>query len=193
MGARSSESETLAPRLETDRLVLRAPEPRDAGDVFETHRHRSAAEGVISVPHPCPPDHGETWIRSVRAAMTRSELRVWVLECRESGRVIGDCGLDRTREHRRGSLGYILHPDRQGAGLMTEALSRMLRHAFIESVPRLERIEADIYPGNDASFRLVERLGFRREGVLRGYIHREGEQRDAVRVSLLRPEFRSMG
>lgn len=177
------------PRLETERLILRVPVPSDAGDVYETHRHSSVADGVISVPHPCPAGHGLAWIEQIRRAMSGSHLFVWVLECRAQGRVIGDCGLDITPAHLRGSIGYILHPDRQGSGLMTEALDAVIRYAFRDRDPALERIEADIYPGNAASFRLCDRLGFRTEGTLRNYIRKDGTQRDAVRVGLTRVDY----
>ena len=186
----ASEDAHLSPRLETERLVLRTPTERDAADVYENHRHRSVAEGVISVPHPCPHDHGLAWIRIVRRAMRDTDLWVWVLEDRSTGRVIGDCGIEMTRRHRRGSLGYILHPHHQGKGLMAEALTRVLEHVFLEQPDPLWRIEADIYPGNDASFRLAERLGFEREGLLRGYFQKEGTPRDVERVALLREAFR---
>ena len=175
--------------LETERLILRPPRASDADDVFENHRHRAVADGVISVPHPCPADHGAVWIEKILGAISASDLLVWVLECRTTSRVIGDCGLDITPAHRRGSLGYILNPNRQGEGLMTEALVRVLRHAFYDRSPPLERIEADIYPGNEASIRLSDRLGFQREGTLRDFIRKNDEQRDAVRVSILRAEF----
>ena len=113
--------------LSTERLILRPPSPADASGVLEVHRHPCVAAGVISVPHPCPPDHGETWIAKITAAMEETALRVWLIEDRASGRVIGDCGLDADETHRRGSIGYILHPDHRGRGLMTEALGAVLR------------------------------------------------------------------
>lgn len=186
MACASPETEPLAPRLETGRLILRTPEWGDAGQIAGYHRHRSVADRVISIPNPCPPEHGSDWVRRVREAMSGSALLVWVIECRATGVVIGDCGLERVLEHRRGSLGYILSPDRWGEGLMTEALSRVLRYGFSESDPPLERIEADIYPDNTASIRLCERLGFRPEGVLRGYLRKDSAQRDVMRMSMIR-------
>lgn len=175
--------------LSTERLILRPPSPADASGVLEVHRHPCVAAGVISVPHPCPPDHGETWIAKITAAMEETALRVWLIEDRASGRVIGDCGLDADETHRRGSIGYILHPDHRGRGLMTEALGAVLRHAFCEREPALERVHADVYPENTPSLALCERLGFSREGVLRAFIRKDGTQRDVVRMSILRSEF----
>ncbi len=177
------------PRLETDRLILRGPLPADADDVYETHRHKSVADGVISIPHPCPPDHGEAWIRWVLEEAPAASLHIWVLEDRGSGRVVGDCGAQIDLKHRVAGVGYLLHPDHRGRGLMTEALRAVFGWLFEAHTPPIERIYADVFPENGPSLRLCDRLGMTREGVLRGSVRKNDRQRDAVRSAILRSEF----
>lgn len=62
-------------------------------------------------------------------------------------------------------LGYILRPDAQGQGYAKEAVGEVLRHAF--ETRELRRVYADLDPDNEASLRLLEGLGMRREGHLR--------------------------
>ncbi|USN99151.1 MAG: GNAT family N-acetyltransferase [Phycisphaeraceae bacterium] len=181
--------EPVTPRLETERLILRPPTPADATDVFAVHRHKSVADGVISIPHPCPEDHGETWIRWVLDDAPASSLCIWVIEERASGRVIGDCGEQFSERHRVSGIGYLLHPEWQGRRLMTEALRAVLGWLFIEHEPPAERVYADVFPENAPSLRVCERLGMTREGVLRGSIRKDEVQRDAVRLAVLRGEF----
>jgi ribosomal-protein-alanine N-acetyltransferase len=188
-GAGERPEDRATPRLEAERLILRAPAPRDAADVFEVHRHKSVADGVLSIPHPCPGDHGETWIRWVLEESASAGVAVWVIEERRSGRVVGDCGAQIDAKHRVAGIGYILHPDRQGLGLMTEALRALLAWLFGGHEPRVERVYADVFPENARSHTLCERLGMRREGVLRGSIRKNEVQRDAVRWAILRDEF----
>jgi len=66
-----------------------------------------------------------------------------------------------------------------------------LRHAFRPL--KLHRVEANIQPENVASIRLVERLGFRREGFSPRYLKIGGRWRDHVRYALLAEEWRSGG
>lgn len=181
----------LTPRLETGRLILRAPAPADAGDVYETHRHKSVADGVISIPYPCPPDHGETWVRWVLDESTAAGVMIWVIEHRASGRVIGDCGVQPDLKHRISGVGYLLHPDHRGQGFMAEALRAVFGWLFLEHEPPIERIYADVFPENEPSLRLCRRLGMRREGILRGSIRKNDRQRNAVRLAILRTEFLS--
>jgi [ribosomal protein S5]-alanine N-acetyltransferase len=66
-----------------------------------------------------------------------------------------------------------------GKGYMSEGLRLVLRHAFSEL--GLHRLEANIQPANQASIRLVRRLGFRREGFSPRYLKVFGRWRDHVR------------
>lgn len=88
------------------------------------------------------------------------------IELKCARRVIGTCTLFNFHEQsRRAEVGYILHREFWGNGYMTEALSYLIDYAFAKL--GLNRLEADIDPRNAASARLLERLGFVREGLLR--------------------------
>jgi ribosomal-protein-alanine N-acetyltransferase len=67
--------------------------------------------------------------------------------------------------HRRAEIGYELNPDCWHKGLMTEALTSIIDHGFQKL--GFHRIEATPLVINEASQRLLERCGFRKEGVLR--------------------------
>ena len=76
-----------------------------------------------------------------------------------------------------------------GLGYMHEALSALLDHGF--SAWNLNRVEADIDPRNQASARALERLGFRREGLLRERWIVAGEVSDTAYYGLLRSDWRA--
>ena len=91
----------------------------------------------------------------------------------------------------RADIGYSLHPDHWGRGYASEALARVLKHAF--DAMGLRRIEADIDPRNAASCRLVERLGFVREGLLRERWQVAGEVCDTALYGLLAHDWTARG
>lgn len=62
------------------------------------------------------------------------------------------------------TLGYVLNPKYQGKGFATEACKEMLKHAFIEM--GLHRVVAYCNQKNEKSWKLLERLGMRREGAM---------------------------
>jgi ribosomal-protein-alanine N-acetyltransferase len=74
------------------------------------------------------------------------------------------------------SVGYWLDRDVAGRGIMPTAVALAVDHCFL--VLRLHRIEVNIRPENAASLRVVEKLGFRDEGLRRGYLHIAGQWRD---------------
>ena len=85
-----------------------------------------------------------------------------------------------------GELGYALIAAARGRGLMAHALRLMVSWATGEHRPRLARVQALVSPDNVASRKLLERLGFVREGVLRSY---RGEGADRVAYSIVRTDL----
>jgi len=79
-------------------------------------------------------------------------------------------------------LGYHLDFERVGQGIMTEALSAVIAHAF--EVRRLHRLMANYVPHNARSARVLARLGFSIEGYAREYLFIDGAWRDHVLTSL---------
>ena len=112
----------------------------------------------------------------------------WGIASRETGELLGTCGLGSVLlKHRRAEVGFVLRRDKWGRGLATEALRVLL--AFCFEKLDLHRIEADVDPQNERSLRLLERQGFRREGLLRERWHHLGESRDGIFLGLLRGEW----
>lgn len=82
-----------------------------------------------------------------------------------------------------GEVGYFIHPDHWGNGYATEALDRLCDYAFAER--RLNKLYAKTYAGNTASWCVLEKVGFREEGVPREEALTEGEHVDLRRYGLL--------
>lgn len=108
----------------------------------------------------------------------------------EAGAVIGQVSLVwRSRWHRQGELGFVFHPGFQGRGYASEAAWAMLELGF--SRLELHRIYARCDARNRPSWRLMERLGMRREAH---FVHRErfkGEWAEAFVYALLEDEWRT--
>ena len=119
---------------------------------------------------------------------------VWCIREKESGRVVGNIGLepDRRREDVNSrELGYSLAQDCWGKGYMTEAANAVIDYAFED----LELVVMGICtgPDNKRSQRVIEKCGFKFEGVQRrGYHIFTGEDRDNLVFSMLREEWEEM-
>ena len=120
---------------------------------------------------------------SVGAAMI-----AWAIARPDDDRLIGTAtllGIDRAQG--RAEIGYALAAAQWRHGYAQEALRLALMHAF-DSL-QLRRIEADTDPRNAASFRLLERIGFIREGLLRERWLVAGELQDTALYGLLRGDL----
>ncbi len=113
----------------------------------------------------------------------------WGIHLTESpDELIGTCGYNWwTRHNRCAEIGYDLHPDYWNKGIMTEALHALIGFGFQQM--SLNRIEADVTPGNDASVRVLQKLGFQEEGLLRQRGYWKGKFHDLRFFSLLREEY----
>jgi ribosomal-protein-alanine N-acetyltransferase len=104
---------------------------------------------------------------------------------RVEGRLAGQVTLDNIVRGalRSGFLGYWIDREAAGRGMASLAVALVCDHAF--SAVGLHRVQADIRPTNGPSQRLVERLGFQREGLLRRYLDIDGDWRDHYSYALL--------
>jgi RimJ/RimL family protein N-acetyltransferase len=96
-------------------------------------------------------------------------------------------------DHGRGvqaELGWVFDPDHAGHGYATEAVRELIRLCFEDL--GLRRVTADCFAGNVASWRLMERVGMRREAyTVRDSLHRSGEWLDGMSYALLAEEWRT--
>lgn len=130
---------------------------------------------------------GEAWFERMATLQAAGGTAQYVIEQREPGRVIGSCLLFRHEAaSARAEIGYVLGRAHWGQGLMVEAMRGFVDHAF--GTLALRRLEAEIDPRNLASARLLERLGFVREGLLRQRWVSKGELSDSALYGLLRGE-----
>jgi RimJ/RimL family protein N-acetyltransferase len=106
-----------------------------------------------------------------------------------TGELIGECSLHWvSAEHRQAEVGFILHPDHHGHGYATEAAAALLALAFDEL--RVHRVVGRLEARNEASARVLQRLGMRKEAHLVENEYVKGEWQSEVVYALLDREWR---
>lgn len=179
--------------LQTDRLELRPPAPTDAEALAEYHarnREHLAPWEPVRPEEYFTAAHWQREIPRLDAARRAGTLAPFLLRGRATpgGPIIGRCTLSNIvgGAFQAAHLGFSLDREAIGAGLMTEALNAVLRHAFGDL--RLHRVMANYLPANARSARLLRRLGFVVEGYARDYLQIAGVWQDHVLTSLVDPE-----
>lgn len=177
------------PCLTTGRLYLRELTAGDADRLLEIHSDADAMRWFGSDPLKTRED-ALAMVETFAAWYRMSPFGIrWGIERSSDRQLLGSCGLFKwnTRWHSC-SIGYELARDGQGQGYMGEALTTALDWGFEHM--KLNRVEALIHPNNRSSIRLVEKLGFEREGRLRKAGFWNGSFEDILVYSLLRQDFR---
>ncbi len=175
------------PTLTSNRLELRWLEQCNALSLFDIYSNPEAMRYWCTTPW-ANPSEGTECIASIHRCFSAQSLFEWGVFKTDDEKLIGTCTLAQIdADHRRAEIGFMLRPDCWGHGYMTDALAALLEFSF--KLLRLHRIEADVDPRNDASIRLLERLGFQREGYVRERWLVGEEINDGILYGLLCHEY----
>jgi ribosomal-protein-alanine N-acetyltransferase len=171
------------PDLTTDRLLLRDVRESDADFLFTHLSDGDVCRCLYDAEPHTTIDEAERLIQLFVDPEGKTRNR-WIIVEKPSGEPIGTCGFSLwDKENNKAEIGYDLSPAYWNRGYMTEALTAALTSGFENMA--LNRVEAIIALENVASCRLVEKLGFEREGVMRDRHLFRGRYYDHYLYSLL--------
>lgn len=129
------------------------------------------------------PDVVEQMLAGQVEAMAGDRAFYWAMRLTGDGTFLGLCDLsDIDWRHHRAEVGFILGKDGWGRGYAYEAMQAVMNFAVTQGI---QRLWARTQVGNEASEKLLLKLGFEQEGYLRGHVDREGERRDCRLWGLL--------
>lgn len=175
------------PVIETQRLRLREMTVADTADHL-----RLWGDAQVMVAHGRPPFTEEAQSQRMIAwyatAFADQEAIRWAVTRQGDNRLIGTIGYHQLDlRHHHAEIGYELLPAFWGQGIMTEAVTAVLHHAF--TTMKLHRVEAIVDPANQRSAGLLRKVGFTEEGYLRERFYDNGRFVDDWFFSILAHEF----
>ena len=142
--------------IETQRLILRSFEEKDYDDLYEflSQRREAQVEAYPGITYENGREHLKYRLGSAD---------FFALELKQTGKVIGNVYYG-ARDFDAREIGYIVNQDHQRRGYAKEALTAVLAWGFEQG---LHRAYAECDPRNECSWRLLEKMGFQREALLR--------------------------
>jgi [ribosomal protein S5]-alanine N-acetyltransferase len=177
------------PTLRTERLLLRPVTPDDVQAVFDYASNPNVTRFTIFETHQTIEE--SRWFVGdyARSRYACKEPDPFAIALKgEPNQMIGALGAHwASQPNGTMEMGYAIAEPYWGRGLVVEAAAEVMRFVFTEYA--VERLQARVFVGNDSSERVLQKLGFSREGVLRSLIFRRGAWHDLVIYSLLRPEW----
>jgi len=173
------------PELKTQRLLLRKLEKTDANEMFFLRSNENVLRYIGREPAKTIAE-AEEFINKINNFVDENESILWgIALLNDPSVVIGTiCIWNFKKEHYRGEIGYVLHPDHWRKGIMKESINVVVDYGF--TVLGLHSIEALLDPENIASSSVLESTGFIKEGHLKESIYFNGNFKDEAIYSRLK-------
>lgn len=177
--------------IHTERLVLRKFEFTDAGDMLELWVSKPEIQHLYSEPTYNTIDEVNGLLQKYIDNYSNSNYYRWAIEDSESKRCIGQIAfyLVDMKNH-FAEIEYCIATDYQNRGLMTEAVSAVIKFGFEEI--GLHKIQISTKEINAPSKRVIEKSGFTYEGTLRDYFYHDGKYLDRLYFSMLESEYEGL-
>lgn len=174
--------------IEGSRIILRKLKLSDANDIYENLQDKEMVKWTLNIPWPYRKKDAIRFIRRAQYRMRRKTGYAFGIVLKETNRVIGIVDLFRIDwKNKNAEIGYWLGKKYWGRGLTTEAVKLALKFAF-ENL-KLHRIYARLFEENIGSRRVLEKSGFKLEGVLRENRYRYGRWHNELNFGILKKEY----
>ena len=165
-----------------EKCVVRDWRPEDVESLVRNANNRNVSRNLHDAfPYPYTTADATSWIQRASTIDPKTHFAIAV-----EGRAVGGIGFFLlTDVHRRSAqIGYWLGEPFWGRGIMTEALSRVTEYAFANF--DFARLQAFVFEWNQASARVLEKVGYTREARLRKHCTKEGQTIDCYLYALVR-------
>ena len=173
--------------IRTKRLELRKIEEDDRADLVRNINDETVYKWTLKVPFPYTDKDFEEFLQLSRKWEEDGSTINLIIHLRENDEAIGGIGImGIDRENGYAEIGYWISGEQRGKGYVPEALNAVIEYAFEEL--ELFRLEAVIFSKNISSRRVLEKTGFRFEGMVRGRYLKDGKRIDGRRYALLRTD-----
>lgn len=174
--------------LETERLSLRRVSIDDLNEILEL---RGNPETMKFIPRPLVKTEEDALnhFKMIDEKIEKNEGINWAITVKENPKLIGIIGHYRIQpENHRCEIGYMILPQYNGQGIVTEAIKAVLEYGFEDM--NMHSIEAVIDPDNIASERVLQKNGFVKEAHILENEYYDGKFWDTVIYSILKRNFK---
>jgi len=177
----------MFPILETERLLLRELTLNDKEDIFSILSNSKVTRfyGRDTLKNV---EEAQESILFFRNKFSEKKGIRWGIVTKETNELIGTIGFDGwLQNQKRAEIGYEISPAHWKRGFASEAIKKVLLYGF--TFLELLRIGAVVFPENEPSNILMVKMGFKKEGLLRNYIHQNGTSHDTFVYSIIDTDF----
>ncbi len=172
------------PQLETERLILNAIGPTDIPQIVDYLQDKVYSDFTSNIPYPYRKEDAEYWLKLAEEAFANSKGFTFAIRNKDK-KLIGAIGL-----HDEGSdkaeLGYWIAIPYWNKGYVTEAAKAIIDFGFKEL--NFNKIFATYFPHNPASGKVMEKIGMKKEALLKQHLKKDGRYYDIPLYAIFKSE-----
>lgn len=175
----------MIPVIETERLRLNQFMGEDVESILAYMSSSVIADNTLHVPDPYTENHAKEWIKKHKEENAQEEAVNWAIRLKDTGELLGSFVLlFKSKAHGWGRIGYWIGEKHWNMGYATEASTAVIKWAFENT--NLNRIECDHFAFNEASGKVMKKIGMRKVGLKREYYQKKGKFIDIVEYEILK-------
>ena len=175
------------PSLKTPRLILNQFTLGDAPEVNAICSNKAIADTTAHIPHPYTKEMATEWIQTHKDNYQAGKSAIFAIRVQSNNRLIGTISFQIDQQCDRGELGYWIRKEERGNGYCTEAGKAIIQFGFEDL--NLNKIKAEHMTRNDASGKVLEKLGLTKEGHLKQHFKKWGIYEDIAVYGLCRADY----
>ena len=175
------------PQISTPRLLMRALENHQAETLCTLANGPKIADNTASIPSPYTLETAQDFIEGMQAKFRSDGLLSLGVHVRDTGELIGIASLRINAKHHYGHLGGWAAANARNLGYATEAATALMDYGFAEL--GLHRVGSQCFSRNKESARVMEKIGLRYEGCMRGAFLKNGVHEDMLVFATVREEW----
>lgn len=169
--------------ITTDRLVLRLFHPSDAAIVATLCNNYNIYKNTLYLPYPYRLNDALSWIERHNENFMTDKNYEFAVTDKETGELFGAIALSNNKRFNQGELAYWIGEQYWGNGYATEAAQSILQFAFEEK--KLHKVFARYFSSNPASGKVMDKIGMKKEGILREHVIKDGKYQDLVYYGII--------
>lgn len=173
--------------LETNRLLLRLFKESDAREVTRLCNNYNIYKNTLYLPYPYSMDDALSWMKNHQENFNGNKAYEFAVTDKVTGKLYGAIALTNHQKFNHGEIAYWIGEEYWGNGYATEAAITILEFAFVEK--NYNKVFARYFDSNEASGKVLSKIGMKKEGVLREHILKEDQYIDLVYYGILKKEF----
>ncbi|MFA9558258.1 GNAT family N-acetyltransferase [Evansella sp. AB-rgal1] len=172
--------------IETDRLLLRIFRESDAKDVTLLCNNYNIYKNTLYLPYPYSKEDALSWIKNHLGNFHIDKSYEFAVTDKVTGKIYGAIALSNNQSFHHGEIAYWVGEDYWGNGYASEAAKAILEFAFHEK--QYHKVFARCFHSNPASGKVIEKIGMKKEGILREHVKKENKYIDLVYYGILKKE-----